>query len=340
MDLRRELLRLLYFAGVGPMAQTTPWRALQEADTLRALLQGERFYALGRTLDRIRSRDGDDRVLAVAALADWPAPALALDWWVGEASHRPEPWLARGIHRAAAAGARLRHGPPGVAGVASLHRYFQAVEQAERDFAEAARRDAADPEPYAWLLATALAAGAPGAEVDARFAAVCERDPRHLQAHVLRLRALGDDSVARPALDFARTVCDAVPRGHALHALIPCAYVESWAWTRYVHGPDTADALLRAPEVFAELAAAYHRSGLAGAEGPDAERGHRFAAGCFAVAFYLTGERPAARRALCQVGRWPSPYPWAYLEAHAREHLETGYVVDRLRRELSCAPAV
>ncbi|HQU17260.1 MAG: hypothetical protein ACYC18_09370 [Gammaproteobacteria bacterium] len=43
MDLRRQLLRLLYIAGIGPITQTVPWQALEDAGPLRALLQGQRY---------------------------------------------------------------------------------------------------------------------------------------------------------------------------------------------------------------------------------------------------------------------------------------------------------
>ncbi|MHB1241719.1 MAG: hypothetical protein ACYC18_14660, partial [Gammaproteobacteria bacterium] len=254
--------------------------------------------------------------------------------WGAAASHRPEPWMARAIH-----GVRLAEGMVGVqpspGGVAALHRYFHRIEQAERDLAEAAQRDPESPEPYAWLLATALTSGAEPDEIQARFAAVCARDSDHLQAHLLRLQSLGDHGDGHAALAFARGVGESMPRGHPLHVLIPCAYIEHWAWIRYLHGPETADAQLRVPGTFGELTAAYCRSGLGQDQGSaDSTILRRFAAGCFAAAFYLAGERAAARESLSKIGPWASPYPWRYLQTQVRDHPDPGYVVDRLRSEL------
>ncbi len=326
---RSELFRLFQAHWLGAHAGDHRWRAEPAAHECRALLEAQRYYRLHQSLDRLRVVDPARYRACLLGLARWHAPARLLDWWVFEAGHRASPWLVRGMHGVLAA--QRGFGPERGIGAGSIAACLAHLERAEADLATAAQRDASDPEPFVWLLRSALSAGLDEAEIEGRFRRGLAAHPDCMPAHVERLRSLGgaDRRDALRALAFAREVSDAAPRASPLHALVAQAFIEGWAWRLYTHSPEDADRLMQGTEVLAELRVAALRA--AGSEaGPDGS----CVAGLFATAFYLAGEWEAAGRAIRDVGPAPEAYPWGYLAGPLQAQGDTPRIVEGVRSEI------
>ncbi|MEJ2061049.1 MAG: hypothetical protein P8Y64_11290 [Gammaproteobacteria bacterium] len=334
MTFHSRLLRLVRLGSAGEAGDCPLWYGMEEVPALQAALQGQRYYRLNSDLETLRKSNAEAWALSLQAIAVTPVNRMEFDWWVGESSHLAEPWLVRAL-RVIRDLSDDRSVSPSSLTVVGLMHYFKQLEQAERDLAEAAQRMPDCAEPWAWLLYTGLLAGMDEETLSSRFAEATMRDPQHLMTHVFRVRVLSDEQdAAQAALRFAREVSDASPYGHALHALIAQAWIEAWSWWIYIDGPDRARQRLMAPEVVAEINAAYQRMEMA-----PGSLYRPVPYGFFGLLFYLMKQREPAWECLQAMGDTACGYPWTYLREHAADFLGASRIVERVRAEVEGLPA-
>ncbi len=329
--LRDSLYRVVSTLGVGTYTEVNEWLGLEDAREARALLRFHHYYRLQRLMERLREAHPRRYGLVIAALADWPGRPEWLDGWVWYASHLPESWMVRGAHSISWAFQAHQPGFRQPQGMLAMHTFFKRLEQAEEDLRKAAELAPKNPEPHAWLIASGGALGCSQTELKQRFKSLTRRDTDHFQGHSNLLIALyrrpeGSDN---ELFSFARRLSDQAAPGSLIHALIAQAHVERWAMEVFSNGVESANTGILAPQVSAELRAAWLR--LFGS--PDYHSGvlEPAVAGYFAVAFYLAEDHQGVADAMGRIGQYAVSYPWSHLCRTARECLHPGFAIDKIR---------
>jgi hypothetical protein len=131
-------------------------------------------------------------------------PVLLDSWCEGWPEH-VLPFLTRGAVRA-------RQGHP----------------EAESDLARASQLDESSPIPWGLRVVAGRAAGTNGARLDHLLTEMIPRATLY-EPHVEFLRSLGvrNGGTVDGPVEFARTVCDLVPAGSTLRALLPLAAIDA-----------------------------------------------------------------------------------------------------------------
>lgn len=211
--------------------------------------------------------------------------------------------------------------------------FFSQLENADRLFDEAGRVRPAHPEPCVGLLSTTRGLGLDEVETTARFHALLERSPLHLQGHALMLENLkakwGGSHEAMFA--FAREHAGRAPEGHALGALPLHAHWEMRN-LRYWADDDEADAYFRQADVVREVIQIWRRTAGSSSHAPDASA--RVLYNLMAATLALCGQRELARQALRMMKGQCVEWPWCAMVESLPESMNTGWVVDRIARSV------
>ena len=220
--------------------------------------------------------------------------------------------------------------------------------EAERVLLRAAALDPTHPEPHALLIWTSLALSRPLEETRRCFDAAVALVPDHWNAHYAFLTA----STAKwcgsheEMFDFALEVGERRPPGDPLHSMLAGAYNELALQLVTSEGPVEGCAQMRDEDDAQELAAAYykwldatpqnHTSVIA--ERARAGKLGNFAPNEFAVALYLTGAHDEARAVLLALNARIIKYPWVWIATTALDQQSSGFVYDRICKELGVKP--
>jgi hypothetical protein len=186
------------------------------------------------------------------------------------------------------------------------------LREAEGFFQDAARLDASDPAPWAYLALSGRGLDLKPPDIRARFEEARRRDPDGWTAAMFSLQSLAEKWSGTHAdmFAFARTVSGAARDGSPLHSLVPLAHHERWLYfSAFEDDRKSQKKYFETPGVQRELQAAWKR----GPGSPAFERG-RFGPtqiALFAFAFTLGLDQGRAREAFEKLGPRLTHTPWS-----------------------------
>lgn len=215
--------------------------------------------------------------------------------------------------------------------------FFGHLENADSLLAMAARLRPGHVEPLAMRLITSRGLQMGHDETHARFQALTEVAPLHVDGHLNMQESLkakwGGSHEAMFA--FARQHAERAPEGHALASLVVHAHWEMRN-LRYWADDERADDYFKRPEVVREIVDTWHRSAGSPQHRPNGDS--RALYNVMAASLALCGQRELARNAL-QHMKWQClSWPWCTMSDSLPESINVGWVVDRVARSVGAQP--
>ena len=184
--------------------------------------------------------------------------------------------------------------------------------EAEEFLQEAARRDATDAAPWAYLALSARGLGLEPPEIRRRYDEARRRDADGWSAARFALESLAEkwSGTHDEMFAFAREAAAAGGDGSGLHALVPAAHYERWLYFSTFDGDGKGqEKYFQGPAVQRELQAAWSKG-----PGSPAFRRGRFGStqtALFAFGFTLGHDAARAREAFERLGPIVTPTPWS-----------------------------
>lgn len=215
--------------------------------------------------------------------------------------------------------------------------FLERLGGAEEPLLMAADLDKTSADPLAWLIHAETGGNGDRKKLERLFAAAISRSPLHWPSHYKYFAASTEKwgGSHREMFTFARTTSARAPRGNILHCLIPAAYCEY----QLALG-DKARETIRKRQCALEVTSALHAwldttadtlaEALCETSGGFTDYGLNH----FAVACYLCGADKEARDVIAALQDEIETVPWAWIANGIRERANTGFVHDRVKREL------
>lgn len=200
----------------------------QDAHRFQAELAEGRWQEFHEFLEA--TRDWDDRefyVTKLSVITDRP------DWigeWRSARPGSPLPLLFRGSHGIHWAWQARGAGRAKTVTSDAWPLFFSRLVEADRDLAQAAALDDADPTPHARSIWSAIGLDLDKDEKGRRFGEVARRHRWHSEAHRAMIQALAAkwSGSHKEMFEFARAASAEAPEGHPVRQTIPLAHIERW----------------------------------------------------------------------------------------------------------------
>jgi hypothetical protein len=277
-------------------------------EAARRDLEAGRWRGVRNYLERLP--DWEARQFAVEALTRWDGRPGFFDDWVAAEPASPLPWLFRGAHGVGWAWEARGTGAAGKVSDEAWRAFYERLEAADRDLAEAIARDKTDPTPHAFRLVAARGRQAGPAEESRHFQATIQRCRDHRRAHESFLqghcRKWGGSHEAM--FRFASDTLANAPEGSGVVTIVLQAHLEFLLAQLSETGQLDTEAYCTSPEVRDVVRQAYQKS-----IGSPRYRTSPFTPiDLSTFAFFLTqaGEYPLARAVFDRIGNLVHPAPW------------------------------
>jgi hypothetical protein len=259
---------------------------------------------------RLDGARGDDRAFVASHLS--AAGLKAAEEWHAAEPRSAGAALVRGIAHMAWAWEARGQGHADDVAEDAWPVFHRRLEQAEGFLQEAARLDAGDATPWAYLALSARGRDLEPPEIRARYAEARTRDPEGWTAAMFALQSLAQkwSGSHQEMFAFARELSAAAPAGSPLHSTIPLAHYERWLYFSGFEGDDKGQRkYFETPAVQRELQAAWSKG-----PGSAAFRRGRFGStqiALFAFGFTLGLDQARAKEAFEALGPVVTHTPWS-----------------------------
>jgi hypothetical protein len=190
--------------------------------------------------------------------------------------------------------------------------FHRRLSEAEGFLQDAARLDAADATPWAYLALSGRGLSLEPPAIRARYDEARRRDPQGWTGAMFALQSLAEkwSGTHDEMFAFARELSASAPTGSPLHSLVPLAHYERWLYFGAFEGDNKGQRkYFETPAVQRELQAAWSQG-----PGSTAFRRGRFGptqVALFAFAFTLGRDQARAKEAFEKLGPVVTPTPWA-----------------------------
>ena len=207
--------------------------------------------------------DPDERTFYTNTLTDWTGRPDFFDLWVQASPNCSEAWLLRGVHGTqwaweARTGAQAEKVPEEAWAI-----FFARLKQAWEDLNKAVELNPADPTPFGAMIPCGMGLQADKELVSKCLQATIARGVISWQAHTALLWYLCKKwhGSHEEMFEFARSVSQAAPEGHGIHALIPIAHYERWLYmVAFEKDAKGAEEYYKQQDVQREILEAYAKS--------------------------------------------------------------------------------
>lgn len=218
--------------------------------------------------------------------------------------------------------------------------FHKGLDDAEEPLLKAARLDPATADPYGWLILAEVGKSGDRDLVESHFAQAKARVPLHWPAHYKYFMATTDKwgGSHKEMFRFAHKTGEIAPRGSMLHCLMPLAYCEyalalEGEICKQVRSHEHAARISASLYAWLDASPATLESRLDALSSGFAN----FGLNHYAVACYLCGANKEARALMAALNGEITTLPWAWIADGLREDRNTGFVHDRVQRDLARA---
>lgn len=326
---------LLKKAGLGPRVEANAWMNNQQAIQARELLSSFQFSALESFLEQVYTRNPDFYGLVIASLAHWFGQAPFIQAYRKQYSSSLHALAISARHQLYGAWHERTHTLFNRVSERKWNRFYEKLDKSYKWLHKAISLNPDYAEAYSQLILVALSSEAEETELYASFAALKIKSQQHLFGHCNMLYALGErfGGSFHSMSNFAIKSCNDQPPLNPLHILIPLAHIENWAFlSRHKSNKKMADAYFQKHDVGDAILDSYYL--LLGCKDYKHNEFTSWFASIFLMAFYQMKNDALAIENLKHISQGCSIYPLQYMASSKREKWNTGFIVERLQKQL------